>query len=224
MRPSHEKGVSSVTGFSSGKEQKFFYPVLVLFCLSLTGCGKLPLIHYYDIHYPQAAALHSAPKLKETLGIAGFTASFSYRQSRLLYREETPATKVGFYEDRRWVSSPTELVTLAAISHFRQSGLFARVIPNPGDSSVDYVLKGRITELEELDKPDGYYAKVSLEAELYDLRQKRQTVIWTGAVHRQRKTSVRNVDDIANELSLAVGEALQELVSQLDTVLPAAKS
>jgi ABC-type uncharacterized transport system auxiliary subunit len=224
MKPSSGISRSVAAGFSSGKIIFSFYPALLLFALFLTGCGKLPLVHYYDIRYPQASALHSTPKLSETLGVAGFTASFSYRQSRLLYREQESAAKVGFYEDRRWVSSPTELVTLAAISHFRQSGLFARVVPNPGDSTVDYVLKGRIVELDEVDKSDGYYANVGLEAELYDLRQQRHTVIWTGNVYRQRKTTARDVDIIANELSLALGEALQELVSKLDAVLPAAKS
>lgn len=223
MKLAKGRNTIAAAGCSSGKGLIFRFSILFFLVLFLNACGKLPLIHHYDIRYPQAPALHATPKLSETLGIAGFTASFAYRQSRLLYREEEPAAKVGFYEDRRWVSSPTELLTLAAISHFRQCGLFARVIPNPGDATVDFLLKGRITELEEVDQADGYYASVGLEVELYDLRQKNHPVIWTGTVRHQRKTAIRDIDVIANELSLAVGEALQDLAGKLDAALPLPK-
>ncbi len=181
------------------------------------GCGKALPTHYYDIRYPAASPLFSTPKVKATLAVAPFTAPFSYRQNRLLYREGPQEAKVGFYEDRRWISAPTELLTLAAVQHLRQSGIFDKVVPQQGDTPADFILRGKITALDELDKPDGYYAQVGLELELYRSADARK-LIWTGAVQHQRKTTARDPDVIANELALAVGEALQMLASK---ILPA---
>lgn len=195
---------------------------LGLLGLCFCGCGKMPVIHYYDLRQAPVPPVSVAPKYQETIAVAGFTASFSYRQSRLLYREESRMSKLGFYEDRRWSSAPTELLTQATITHLRQCGLFSRVTPSSNLASIDFLLRGRITELEELDKADGYHACVGLEMELFDVRQKQQ-IVWSGAIRRERKTLTRDVDVIANELALAVGEALQELATKLDTALSVMK-
>ena len=190
-----------------------------LFLLGINmGCGKVLSIHYYDFRYPSPAPLFSPPKITATLGVAPFTAPFSYRQSRLLYREGPNETKVGFYEDRRWAGSPTELITLAAVNHLRLSGLFDKVILRQGDTSTDYLLQGKIVELDEVDRTDGYYTQVGLEVELYESGKNRK-LIWAGTIKSQRKTTVRDMDAIAGEMALTVGDAIQSLAAKLGTVL-----
>jgi ABC-type uncharacterized transport system auxiliary subunit len=192
--------------------------IFSLLLLAGISCGKALPVHYYDFRYPAPAALFPTPKLKATLAVAPYTAPFSYRQNRLLYREGPQEAKVAFYEDRRWASAPTELITLAIVPHLRQSGLFEKVILEQGDTPADYLLRGKIVALDEVDKADGYYAQVGLEVELFRLGDGRK-LLWTETIQHQRKTTVRDPDAIANELALAVGEALQILASKLSTVL-----
>jgi ABC-type uncharacterized transport system auxiliary subunit len=135
--------------------------------LLIAACGKMPSMHYYDLRYPAAVDnAQSSSKYAKTLAISSFTAPSLYRQNRVLYRDGNTSNQVGYYDDLRWTSPPTELLTQAALTHFRNSRLFANVIPFSDRSNCDFVLRARIVELEEIDLPDGYHGRVTLQAEL----------------------------------------------------------
>lgn len=185
-----------------------------LVCVWTVACGKVIPVHYYDIRFPMEPTQTNAPKHAATLAIANFTASSIYRQSRILYREGIESAKVGFYDDRRWISPPTELLSQAAILHFRNSNLFSNVIPYSSGSRADFILRGRITELEEVDLSDGYYGKITVFAEFIEAEEGR--ILWSGPVRASRKTTIRNVDAIVDEIVLGVKEVLQSLARSVD--------
>jgi len=181
----------------------------------LAACGKVPVMHYYDLRYPAVVnPAPPAPKFNATLAISSFTAPSLYRQSRILYREGNTSNKVGYYEDRRWASPPTELLTQAALTHFRNSGLFANVIPFSDRSTCDFVLRARIVELEEVDLPDGYYGRVTLQAEL--LASETGRALWSGAVSANRKTLIKDANAVMEEIADSAREVIAGLTQAVD--------
>jgi ABC-type uncharacterized transport system auxiliary subunit len=186
--------------------------------MMMAACGKMPTMHYYDLRYP--AAVDNAPssfKYSKTIAISSFTAPALYRQNRVLYREGNTSNKVGYYDDRRWASPPTELLTQAALTQFRNSRLFANVIPFSDRSGCDYVLRARIVELEEIDLPDGYQGRVTLQAEL--LAADNGRVIWSGPVTATRKTTLKDVNAVVEEIAGSARDALANLIQAVDRAI-----
>ena len=189
----------------------------LIISLWIIGCGKVLPIHYYDLRYPTTAVSNPTPKHDKTLAVANFQATSIYRQSRILYREGANSSKVGFYDNRHWVAPPTELLTQAVILHFRNLYLFTNVIPYADASMADYILRGRITELEEVDLSDGYYGQITIFASLTDVRSGK--VLWSASVHSSQKTTTRDVDVIVDKIAQGVGEVLQSLAEIIDRVV-----
>ena len=142
-------------------------------------------------------------------------------QDRIVYRPTKQ--EVGYYEYHRWAEDPRTAVTTAMIERLRANGAFKSVVVFDGRTRSDFVLRGRIERLEEVDYEDGVKAYAAISAELLDASNQR--VVWEGSASASRTVGVSDVSAVVAQLSDAVNESVMklsgEITEQMKTAQPA---
>ncbi len=191
--------------------------LLWLFCaLALAGCGgKIPPTHHYTLEPAMAAPPAAATSYPLNLTVMRFTAARALEQDRLVFR---PAPhKVEFYEYHRWADAPPDMVTKHVVSQLRSSGLFRSVSTTLAGGNADYILRGNIDSLEEVDASDAVSARVALSVELVDARTRQ--VVWTGRGSHETSVGERSVDGIVRALNDSLKQSIEQLTRGLATWL-----
>ena len=185
----------------------------------MAGCGgKILYPHYYVLELPPApAASEASPRLPGTVAVRRFESPPYLRQGRLVYRQAP--VEIGHYEYHRWAEDPATMVTSAVMDSLRSSHVFAFVKPYNGQGQEDYVLSGRIEQLEEIDSADGIRVAARLSADLVDLHT--GAMVWTGQDGETLRVESRNVDSLVVEMSHAVRKSIDRLVASLNKGMPA---
>ncbi len=186
-------------------------PLVLL--LSLAGCGgKLPQTHFYTLE-TSLPAPPPAATLPVDIAVARFRAPQALTQDRVVYR---PAPHhMDFYEYHRWVDSPPDLVTQNLIAHLKRAGIFRSVTGIQGAASADYLLRGRIEHLEEVDADSSVSARVALSAELVD--SKTRGVVWAGRGAHEVAVPDRSVEGVVRGMNEALRESLDQITRGLTT-------
>jgi ABC-type uncharacterized transport system auxiliary subunit len=188
---------------------------LLLVCL-LAGaaCGGAPRSNYYtlDITVPSAV---SATRPGSQLGVEAPRASHLLRQDRIVYFN--PENQVNFYQYHRWAEPPVFLVQSLLIRQLHAAGLFDEIVPFRAQKGLDYVLRGQLLAMEEVDQGDEVLARFALELEL--VREKDSHVVWTGRAERQRPITQKSVPALVTLLSECAEESLAELTESLGQTL-----
>ncbi len=185
-----------------------------LLLLSLAACGgKIPPTHHYSLD-----ASLSAPALSQatttypvSIAVARFQASRALSQDRLVFRE--PPNKLDFYEYHRWVDAPPDMVTRNLIKQLLSSGLFRSVTSNQGGAPADYILRGTLENLEEVDSGESVTGRVALAAELLDA--KTRAVVWTGRGSHEASVGQRSVEGIVAALNDGVRQSIDQIARGL---------
>src|SRR6266700_6947552 len=113
----------------------------------LVGCGgaaKYP--NYYTLHIQPPVDPPAQQGVRTSLAVREFRSPAYLRQGAIVYK--TSPEQIGFYNYHRWAVDPREFVTNAVADRLRASGNFAQVRSYDGRPDVDYVLSGRLEELE----------------------------------------------------------------------------
>ena len=187
--------------------------------LLVAGCGgKIRSSHYYALEIPPAPrAAESGPRLPATVAVRRFETPAYLRQGRIVYRE-APA-EIGFYEYHRWAADPAAMVTSAVIDALRSSQLVSFVKPYDGQGQQDYLMSGRLKQLEEIDSAGTVRVAAKLSAELVDLRT--GAMVWAGEDSETLGVETRNVNSVVVEMSHAVQASIDRLVASMRQQLPA---
>jgi uncharacterized lipoprotein YmbA len=185
--------------------------------LLLAACGA--------VRYPTYYTLNVAPELKPAaadgrrsvaVAVRRFDTPDYIRQGRIVYRE-TPE-QVGFYDYHRWAADPGATVTTAMIDALRSARLFSAVVPDDGQERQDWVLRGRLARLDEVDYGGGVRVETRLVAELVN----RQTgeMLWTGEASETSNIETRTVDSVVGAMSHAVATSIDRLIASMDQQVP----
>jgi len=131
------------------------------------------------------------------------------RQDRIVYRPSP--VEVGFYEYHRWAEPPKDTVTRALADQLKGKRVFESVEISEGEERADYVLRGSIDRLQEVDYMGAVRVQVSISAELED--PVRQQIIWSSTASSERVIAKSDVDGVV----AAMGQASQQSIVQLTT-------
>src|SRR5580698_7528740 len=133
----------------------------------LAGCGSVmgPAVRYYKLDIPPAPT-PAGPSVSAPLRIEPFRTTSLLRQDRIVYLPSP--VEVGFYEYHRWAERPNDTVTKALADQLMGRGLFQSVEISDGSERAEYVLRGSIDRLQEVDYHGAVRAQVSISAELED--------------------------------------------------------
>ncbi len=185
--------------------------------LMLAGCGgKIRYPSYYALEIPPAPV----PAVRDTrftatIAVRRFEAPSYLRQGRIVYRQSPE--EIGFYDYHRWAADPAETVTTALIDSLRSSRLFAFVKRFDSQGQQDYLMGGRLERLEEIDYGGGVRVEARLSAEVVNLHG--GAIVWTGDADESLGVNTRDVDSVVVEMSHAIQESIDGLVTSLDRQL-----
>jgi ABC-type uncharacterized transport system auxiliary subunit len=176
----------------------------------LAGCGSVrgPATKYYKLDIPPAST-PAGPSAPVSLRIEPFRTTTLLRQDRIVYRPSP--VEVGFYEYHRWAEPPTDTVTKALADQLMKRRVFRSVEISHGGEKADYVLRGTIDRLQEVDYMGAVRVQVSISAELEDpVRQQR---IWSSAASSECVVTKSEVQAVV----AAMGKASQQSIGRLMT-------
>jgi len=178
----------------------------------LGGCGgKILPTNYYVLELP-SAPMAAADALPFVAVVMPFRASRMLTQDRIVYR---PAPgQVGFYEYHRWAEDPRETITSTMVNRLRARNTFETVLAFDGPSKSDYIIQGRIENMEEVDRGGTVAVHVKLSAELVTGEDRKP--LWQGTSEAKGQVSVGEVSAVVTEMSRATETSLSKLVADLD--------
>ena len=185
-------------------------PACAAAVLLLGSCGgKVVYPKYYTIEIPPTPKSQADnARYPGGLAVRRFESASYIRQKRIVYRPVPE--EIAFYEYHRWVNDPAEMVTTAMIDSLRSSGLFLSVKRYDGEDKQDYLMAGRLEQLEEIDYGGGVRVTAKLSAELVNLRT---GATWTDDAAETLKVDQRNVNAVVVELSHAVQKSIDRLIA-----------
>jgi ABC-type uncharacterized transport system auxiliary subunit len=132
-------------------------------------------------------------------------------QDRIVYRETRE--QVGFYEYHRWAEDPRDVIQSALLEQLRTRGTFSRIVPFDGRTRVDYIIRGSLERLEEVDF-NGVTVHAKISARLIEAETNR--VVWTGDAENSGEVTAGEVRSVVGRMSEAVQSSIQQLASQMD--------
>jgi ABC-type uncharacterized transport system auxiliary subunit len=117
--------------------------------------------------------------------------------------------EVGFYEYHRWAEPPNDAVTKALADQLLRRRVFQSVELSDRGGKTNYVLRGSIDRLQEVDYMGAVRVQVSISVELEDtaLRQK----IWSSAAASECMVGKSDVKAVV----AAMGQASQQTIGRL---------
>jgi ABC-type uncharacterized transport system auxiliary subunit len=190
----------------------------LLAVLVAASCGSVPKTYYYTLQLP-APPSSNDPKTNYVLGVERFRASEVLRDDRIVFYESP--TQLNYYEYHRWGSDPAGMLEELATRKLDRSGVFKDVRRLPSRAPVDYILRGRVLNFEEVDYEGGVQGRVALELIL--VRSGDGTTAWSDRRMVERPAEGQGVPGVVKALSASseqlLNEALPGLIAQIHSEL-----
>ncbi len=178
----------------------------------LAGCGSTrgPAVRYYKLDIPSAPT-PAGPSVPVALRIEPFRTASLLRQDRIVYRPSP--VEVGFYEYHRWAEPPTDTVTKALADQLTRRRLFQSVAISDGAERAEYVLRGSIDRLQEVDYKGAVKAQVTISVELEDpLRREK---IWSSVASSECVVKKSDVQAVVAAMGQASQQSIERLVKDV---------
>lgn len=196
--------------------KRFAFVCGSLLALLAAGCGKVRYPSYYTLALaPSLAPADASGRTLGSLAVHEFVTPPYLRQGRIVYRESP--TQVGYYEFHRWVTNPASTITHAVVERLRSSGPFSPVDFDRKQSKSDFLLRGQLERLDEIDYGDGMRVEVKLSAQLVDLRNK--SAVWSGNQTETARVKKANVNSVVIEMGHAAQNCIDRLMADMQQQL-----
>ena len=178
--------------------------------LVLAGCGSARPPHFYTLHDLPSPPQANASPIPATLLVGRIIAPSLYRDDRIVYG--TGPVELGAYEYHRWAEPPAEMLENMLTDSLRSSGAFRSVQRVGSSGRGDYIVRGHLIALDEVDTP-GIAARFAIELELFQV--KTGTVVWHQSYSHDQPVSSKTVSAVVEAMQTNVHEGLQQLSSSL---------
>ncbi len=183
----------------------------------LAGCGKpVKYPNYYTLYAPPPPDPPMSENAHATLAIREFRAPAYLREGAIVYK--TSPEQIGFYNYQRWAVDPREFLTNAVADRVRASGNFAQVKTYDGRPDINYVLSGRLEELDEIDYEGGVKVKVAISAQMVSVAT--GATVWTNSISEVGTVSQRDVPAVVSAMNSTMQRAIEKLLDPPPAPLP----
>lgn len=189
--------------------------LVVATLIAMLGCGggKIPPTHYYTLNL--SAPAPAPTRLKYSGVVMPLQATQIIERDHIVYRESRE--EVGFYEYHRWAEDPREEVADALRKQLLARGSFASLTSFDGRTKSDYILRGSISRLEEVDYDSPVSVAVEISLELVDTESAK--VVWSDVSTKTGPVASGDVRSVVSGLSQAADQSISELVGKLDSYM-----
>lgn len=181
----------------------------------IASCGATRPVSYYTLNStpmpePSVTVKTDAP-LPFTILVGRIQASHLYLNDPIVYTNG--GVELGTYEYHRWIDVPTEMLATMLVQTLREQGRFRSVGRAGSGATGDYVLRGHLYSLEEVDSPS-ITARFSIELELY--QPKRGMVVWNQSYNQDQRVNQKSVTAVVEGLRQEVLTGFNQLIASLD--------
>ena len=182
------------------------------------NCGAARPVKYYTLNpapvpEPSVSVENDAP-LPITILIGRITASHLYLDSPIVY--SNGGVELGTYPSHRWAEVPTEMLETMLTQSLRAKGKFRSVGRLSSSARGDYILRGHLYSLEEVDSPS-LVARFSLALELF--QPKTGNVVWSQSYSHDEPVDKKTVPAVVEALRQDVLAGIDQLTNSLDAYI-----
>lgn len=149
-----------------------------------------------------------------TVLVGRIAASHLYSNDPIVY--SNGGVEMGTYEYHRWVTVPTEMLETMLTQTLRDQGRFRSVGRLGSGAKGDYILRGHLYSLEEIDSPS-ITARFSIELELF--QPKTGMVVWDQSYSQDERVKQKSVTAVVEALRQEVLTGFDQLTTSLDAYL-----
>jgi len=167
-------------------------------------------MHYYTLERPAAPPAPNSNPIPVTILIGRITGSHLYRDDRVVFGNGTG--ELGLYESRRWVETPVDMMEAVILQTLRANGRFRAVQPMGSDAIGEYILRGHLISLDEIDS-SSLVARFSIELELFD--RKTGTTVWNDSYTHDESVNEKTISAIVAAFNRNVHAGIDQLTNSL---------
>ena len=183
--------------------------VLLAALLALTACfSASPEKKYYQLDLAPVPAPAPFPK---TLLVDRVDIDSLYDDFRILYR--VSPVEVNYYAYHFWAEKPSRMLHDVLFHNLELSRRFARVLAEAGKEEPDWVLHCSIHQIEEVDDPLVWAARLGLKMELSEFKSGK--ILATRRFDRREPLLRKEVGLVPGVLSRILAEELAALLADL---------
>ena len=181
-----------------------------LVCLA-AGCVSAKSPRYYRLSLAPVATQSGTTPFQVSLLVGRLTAPRILRDDRVVYGMSD--VEMGVDEYHRWTEPPTELLEDLLVQRLRRSGQYKSVQRISSTARGDYLLRGHLSSLNEVDDPAGIRARFNIQLELFE--QKSGSVVWTSSYSHDEPVEKKSVTAVVESLEKSVNAGLEQLTASL---------
>jgi ABC-type uncharacterized transport system auxiliary subunit len=190
--------------------KRLFSWTIFVACLA-AGCVSARTPRYYRLNPFPTATQSSASPFQVSLLVGRLTAPRILRDDRVVYGMSD--VELGVDEYHRWTEPPTEMIEDLLVQQLRHSGQYKSVQRISSTARGDYLLRGHLSSLNEVDDPAGIKARFNVQLELFD--QKSGSVVWTGSYSHDEPVEKKSVTAVVESLQKSVNAGIEQLTAGL---------
>ncbi|HXT24880.1 MAG TPA: ABC-type transport auxiliary lipoprotein family protein [Candidatus Eisenbacteria bacterium] len=183
---------------------------MILACIA-AGCVKARTLRYYTLSIPPPPVQANAQPIPVTIVVGRLNAPHLLRDDRVVYAMSE--VELGVDEYHRWAEPPTGMIERLLVERLRSTHQYKAVQHLSSTTRGDYILRGHLAALNEVDDPAGLKARFSLQLELFDV--KAGHVVWNDKYTNDEPVAQKTVTSVVQSLQKSVNAGLDQLTSGL---------
>jgi ABC-type uncharacterized transport system auxiliary subunit len=183
---------------------------MILACMG-AGCVKARTLRYYTLSIPPGTAPTEAQPIPVTIVVGRLNAPHLLRDDRVVYAMSD--VELGVDEYHRWSEPPTGMIERLLVERLRASRQYRAVQHLSSTTRGDYILRGYLGALNEVDDSAGIKARFTLQLELLDV--KAGNVVWHERFTRDEPVPEKKVTSVVQTLQKSVNGGLDQLTASL---------
>lgn len=192
-------------------KRKAIFPALILCLGMLNGCGAARPSMYYDLTVPGGVTPGPDPApYPITLLLGRITTSELYRDDQIVYTSDGQA--MGAYRYHKWSEPPSDMMGDVLLRELQVSGRYQNVYLFRSDVGGDYLLRGHLYDLREIDGK-ALSARVAFEFDLRDI--KTGSTVWSHYYSHDEAVRGRDVSAVVAAMDRNVQAGLSEVTGGL---------
>ncbi len=184
---------------------------VALFASLAAGCTTARAPRYYYLSSPSVSAQAGTTPFPVTILVGRVNAPRVLRDDRIIYG--MTAVELGIDDYHRWAETPPEMLEQMLVTRLRNSGQYKAVQRLSSSARGDYVLRGHLFALNEMDSASGIKARFSFQLELFD--PKTGTVVWSERYLHDEPVEKKSVTSVVEALQKNVTAGLDQLAGSL---------